>query len=230
MTVDEEIKKLESLCERGILTEDEMITQQGALLYPNIDSDRKNRVAYMVFALFLGIFGVHNFYVGRWKRGLCQLLMTLLTCFIGAVFVKIWAIVNIFTIKTDGKGNPFIPGKKSDYIWSVAGYLIIGLFLSISTVYEIAVAIPKYQILNYVKAVQTAAGIHHSDFPTNCSELAQPDGSEEYFKECTVYPEGNVELVNVTGMVRKTLLNDSKIEPVGHTSIMIPPKYHFKTK
>ena len=99
MTIYEEIDKLASLQDRGILTEDEFLIQKEALLYPNIDPERKSRVGYVVFALFLGIFGAHNFYVGRWKRGLCQLLLTILTCFIGAIIVKIWAIINIFTIK-----------------------------------------------------------------------------------------------------------------------------------
>ena len=65
MKISAEIAKLESLYEQGILTEDELNASKEALLFPYIDSDRKSRVSYVIFALFLGIFGAHNFYAGR---------------------------------------------------------------------------------------------------------------------------------------------------------------------
>lgn len=77
----------------------------------------KNRIVAGVLALLLGQLGIHNFYLGNFKRGLVQLLCTsigsLLTGGIAAILVWVWALfecVMIFTgrINTDAKGRPFI--------------------------------------------------------------------------------------------------------------------------
>ncbi len=49
----------------------------------------------MVFllAFLLGALGVHNVYIGRWKRGLVQFLLTVLTFGAGLVITLPWAIV-----------------------------------------------------------------------------------------------------------------------------------------
>ena len=81
--------------------------------------ERKNQIAYCVLALFLGQFGIHNFYVGRWKRGLAQLLLTLfspLTLFVSFVVSDVWSIINIFTIHTDSEGNEFEPSSIAKWI------------------------------------------------------------------------------------------------------------------
>lgn len=69
---------------------------------------------YIVLAIFLGIFGVHNFVIGLTGRGATQLALTLLGivlsfCTFGTsailVFAAfVWSIVDIVTIKTDAKG------------------------------------------------------------------------------------------------------------------------------
>lgn len=74
---------------------------------------QKSKIAAGLLALFCGSFGVHNFYLGYTKKGVIQLLITLLLCwtFIAPMAVGIWALVEailIFTdkISTDAKGIP----------------------------------------------------------------------------------------------------------------------------
>ena len=67
----------------------------------------KSRQVYVLLGIFLGIFGVHNFYAGRIQRAVSQLCLTVLTCFYGAVASWIWAIVEICIINKDGDGVEF---------------------------------------------------------------------------------------------------------------------------
>ncbi|MBM3867504.1 MAG: TM2 domain-containing protein [Verrucomicrobia bacterium] len=60
----------------------------------------------MVLAILLGELGIHNFYIGNTKRGVIQLAVSLLTCFIGAIPMWIWAVVEALTVKKDAKGVP----------------------------------------------------------------------------------------------------------------------------
>ena len=65
---------------------------------------RRQRFVYIILALFLGGFGVHNFYAGRIKFGVIQLIMgiTIMLAFVS----WIWAIVEICVVTKDGDGNP----------------------------------------------------------------------------------------------------------------------------
>ena len=67
----------------------------------------KSRQVYVLLGIFLGIFGVHNFYAGYIQRAVSQLCLTLLTCFYGAVVSWIWAIVEICVISKDADGVEF---------------------------------------------------------------------------------------------------------------------------
>jgi len=70
--------------------------------------NRRNRVVYIVLGLLLGCLGIHNFYAGRTGRGVAQLLITVLLGWIGGwVVTEIWAIIDIVTVTTDGKGVDF---------------------------------------------------------------------------------------------------------------------------
>jgi hypothetical protein len=69
---------------------------------------RRSRLTYILLGVLLGAFGGHNFYAGYVKRAVMQLLLTVLSCFFGAIISWIWAIVEIFTVKQDGDGVAFI--------------------------------------------------------------------------------------------------------------------------
>jgi len=81
---------------------------------PPVACSDKSRRTYQCLALFLGAVGAHNFYAGRVKIAIAQLCLTLFQAVMCEIRGKnffaiaaIWAIVEIFTVKKDGKGLPF---------------------------------------------------------------------------------------------------------------------------
>jgi TM2 domain-containing membrane protein YozV len=73
---------------------------------PSHHPDAKDRVAYVLLAVLIG-FGVHNFYAGYTNRALIQLLVSILTCGIGWIFMWIWGIVEACTVTKDANGVRF---------------------------------------------------------------------------------------------------------------------------
>lgn len=68
--------------------------------------DAKDRVAYVLLAVLLGC-GIHNFYAGYNTKAIIQLLVTVLTCGIGWIFMWVWAIVEACTVTQDANGVRF---------------------------------------------------------------------------------------------------------------------------
>ena len=66
----------------------------------------KSRVAAGILALFLGGFGIHNFYLGHTGKGLFQLLGTLLTCGILALPIFVWTFIEGILILVARPGEP----------------------------------------------------------------------------------------------------------------------------
>jgi TM2 domain-containing membrane protein YozV len=73
---------------------------------PAAHPDAKDRVAYVLLAVLLGI-GIHNFYAGYTGRGIAQLLVSLLSCFILWPFIWIWCIIEACTVTQDANGVRF---------------------------------------------------------------------------------------------------------------------------
>ena len=127
---------------------------------------QKSQLIYVLLALFLGAFGVHNFYAERWGRGLIQLLITLLTGFVGAIISSLWAIINIFTIETDANDRPFNMNPVAKYICGILGifkylgeiifwtFLAIGFFTGTLSHYNFSqIGQPKTIQSSYEKIV-----------------------------------------------------------------------------
>ena len=81
---------------------------QGSLAHYYPAPQPKKRVIFVFLGIFLGLFGVHNFYAGYVKKGTIQLCITLLSCFYGAVVSWVWAIVEICSIEKDADGTQFV--------------------------------------------------------------------------------------------------------------------------
>ncbi len=66
----------------------------------------KDWMTTLILAILLGVYGIHQFYVGNSKKGVYMILVTLVTCGIGGV---IWTIMDIIAIVqgtvVDGNGK-----------------------------------------------------------------------------------------------------------------------------
>lgn len=66
----------------------------------------KSKIGAAALAFFLGIFGIHNFYLGHVGLGLAQLLIATIggvfTCGLATVAVAIWAFVECIVILCGG--------------------------------------------------------------------------------------------------------------------------------
>ena len=69
----------------------------------------KQRIVYILLALFLGGLGIHNFYAGHTGRAVAQLLIMVLTGWlILPIFaVGVWVLVEICTTDRDAEGILF---------------------------------------------------------------------------------------------------------------------------
>ena len=70
----------------------------------------KSKIAAGLFGIFLGSFGVHNFYLGNTGKAVTQLLLTVLSCGILSPISAIWGLIEGIlilsgSISTDAKGN-----------------------------------------------------------------------------------------------------------------------------
>ena len=77
----------------------------------NNDPNAKSKVAGGLLGIFLGCFGVHNFYLGYTGKAVAQLLITVLSCFVLSVVSAVWALIEGIMILTgsidkDANGNP----------------------------------------------------------------------------------------------------------------------------
>jgi TM2 domain-containing membrane protein YozV len=66
----------------------------------------KSKVAFVLLGVFLGSLGIHNFYIGRTKQGVIQLLITVLSAGTLSLVSWIWAIVDICNVNADASGVP----------------------------------------------------------------------------------------------------------------------------
>ena len=86
----------------------------GKIVNKNINSynpNAKNKVIAGLFGIFLGCFGIHNFYLGYTKKALAQLLITVLSCFTLSFISYIWGLIEGIlilcgNINCDANGNP----------------------------------------------------------------------------------------------------------------------------
>ena len=60
---------------------------------PKPKKSSKSKIAAGLLAIFVGSLGIHNFYLGYTGKAVAQLLITVLTCFIGSAATSIWALI-----------------------------------------------------------------------------------------------------------------------------------------
>lgn len=85
--------------------------KNGNMKNTNTNSNAKSKMAAGLLGIFLGAFGIHNFYLGYTGKAVGQLLMTVLSCGILSIVSGIWGLVEGImilsgSINTDANGNP----------------------------------------------------------------------------------------------------------------------------
>ena len=67
----------------------------------------KSKTVYVLLALFLGLLGIHNFYVGYTTKAIIQLLVTLLTGWlvIPLFLIAFWVLIEIVVTDKDANGS-----------------------------------------------------------------------------------------------------------------------------
>ena len=113
-----DLEKLADLKQKGIITDQEFEKQKEALLKVEEPQTKpatqpKSRLIYILLALFLGGFGVHNFYAGYTGKGVAQLLLTipfgiLIFPLFGNKIIELIKYVNFFFFSHEKNPlNPF---------------------------------------------------------------------------------------------------------------------------
>lgn len=70
------------------------------------DDRRKSKLAAGILGIFLGGFGIHNFYLGFTGKGIAQILLTFLVCGTGYIWGFIEGImILVGSINRDANGN-----------------------------------------------------------------------------------------------------------------------------
>lgn len=85
-----------------------VIPTGAATLFAEPEVKPKSRLSFILLGIFLGSFGVHNFYAGYTARGLAQLALTVFTLFYGSVVTWIWALVEVCTVNRDKNNVSFV--------------------------------------------------------------------------------------------------------------------------
>lgn len=84
--------------------------QQAAYQQPQmgpVGVEQKSKIVAGLLGIFLGAYGIHQFYLGNSKKGVIQLLVTFVTCGIGSLWGFIEGIMILCgSINTDANGVP----------------------------------------------------------------------------------------------------------------------------
>ncbi len=69
--------------------------------------NQKSKMVAGLLGLFLGAYGIHNFYLGNTKKGIIQLVVTIVTCGIGGLWGFIEGIMILCgKVTVDANGVP----------------------------------------------------------------------------------------------------------------------------
>ena len=77
----------------------------------SVTAGTKSRLIFILLAVFVGFMGTHNFYAERYKIAVVQFCVTALIFWliVPAFAVWIWALWEIYSVKTDGSAIDFKP-------------------------------------------------------------------------------------------------------------------------
>ena len=69
----------------------------------------KKKMTAALLGIFLGAWGIHNFYLGFTKKAIIQIIVSVCTCGIGGIWGFIEGIMILTgSINQDAEGNPLV--------------------------------------------------------------------------------------------------------------------------
>jgi TM2 domain-containing membrane protein YozV len=86
--------------------------QPGAAQVPAVGADGrplKSKMTAGLLGIFLGAWGVHNFYLGNTNKGILQIVLTIVTCGIAGIWGLVEGILILTgspNFSTDAEGRP----------------------------------------------------------------------------------------------------------------------------
>lgn len=105
-----ELKDGENFCSNcGNASETTNNSEQVNTTVTAVKPEGKSKMAAGLLGIFLGGWGIHNFYLGYTGKGIAQIFVTLFTCGFGAIWGLIEGILILTgSINTDANGNPLV--------------------------------------------------------------------------------------------------------------------------
>lgn len=108
-----ELKKDDTFCSNCGTSVNADVTSTTTTSSNTNNGQAKSKIAGGLLGIFLGCFGVHNFYLGYTGKAIGQLLITVLSCGILSPISAIWGLIEgilILTgsINTDADGNELV--------------------------------------------------------------------------------------------------------------------------
>lgn len=107
-----ELKKDDTFCSNcGAAAE--ATTKAATTTQTTNNANGKSKMAAGLLGIFLGCFGVHNFYLGYTGKAVGQLLISVLSCFFLSPISAIWGLIEGImilsgSINTDAEGNELV--------------------------------------------------------------------------------------------------------------------------
>ncbi len=117
---------------------------------------QKSKLIAGILGIYLGAFGIHNFYLGKNNRAILQIVVTCLTCGVGGLWGMIEGIL-IFadtpSLCTDANGVPLYESQKFQL---VAG--LLGIFLGGYGVHNFYLGKKDIAVIQLVLTLCTGVG------------------------------------------------------------------------
>lgn len=117
---------------------------------------QKSKLIAGILGVTLGAFGVHNFYLGKRDVGIIQIIVTVVTCGLGALWGTIEGILIFAGVENccrDASGTPLYEEEKSQV---VAG--LLGIFLGGYGIHNFYLGKKDIAIIQLVLTLVTGIG------------------------------------------------------------------------
>ena len=103
-----EIEEGKAFCANcGAPADGEQAAAQPAQAAAPAGAQPKSKMVAGLLGIFLGAWGIHNFYLGNSSRGIIQIVVTIVTCGVGGIWGFIEGILILCgNINVDANGNP----------------------------------------------------------------------------------------------------------------------------